>query len=33
MAIDLNMVPFGDQITDTDIWNDVNYIRSLGKRN
>jgi len=30
---DLNMVPFGDQITDKEIWNVVNYIRSLAKRN
>ena len=30
---ELNMVPFGDQITDTEIWNVVNYIRSLAKKN
>jgi len=29
---DLNMVPFADQIADTDIWNIVNYIRSLAKK-
>ena len=30
---ELNMVRFGDQIKDTDIWNVVNYIRSLAKKN
>jgi aldose sugar dehydrogenase len=30
---DLNMIPFGDQLKDTDIWNVVNYLRSLGKKN
>ena len=30
---DLNMVPFGDQIKDTDIWNVVNYLRSVAKKN
>ena len=30
---ELNMIPFGDQIKDTEIWNVVNYIRSLAKRN
>jgi mono/diheme cytochrome c family protein len=30
---ELNMVPFGDQIKDTDIWNVVNYLRSLAKKN
>jgi len=30
---ELNMVPFGDQIKDTEIWNVVNYIRSLAKKN
>ena len=29
---ELNMVPFGDQITDPDIWSVVNYIRSLAKK-
>ena len=29
---DLNMIPFGDQMKDTDIWNVVNYLRSLGKK-
>lgn len=28
---DLNMEPWGDRIKDTDIWNVVNYIRSLAK--
>jgi len=28
---DLNMVPFGSMIKDPDIWNLVNYIRSLAK--
>src|SRR3954464_11328405 len=30
---DLNMVPFGDQMKDDEIWNVVNYIRSLAKKN
>jgi mono/diheme cytochrome c family protein len=30
---ELNMVPFADQLNDTDIWNVVNYIRSLAKKN
>jgi mono/diheme cytochrome c family protein len=30
---ELNMVPFGDQISDTEIWNVVNYLRSLAKKN
>ena len=30
---DLNMIPFGDQLKDTDIWNVVNYLRSLAKKN
>ena len=29
---ELNMVPFGDQIRDPEIWNVVNYIRSLEKK-
>ncbi len=29
---ELNMVPFADQITDTEIWNVVNYIRSIAKK-
>ncbi len=29
---DLNMVPFADQISDTEIWNVVNYLRSLAKK-
>ena len=28
---ELNMVPFGDQIGDTDIWHLVNFIRSIAK--
>lgn len=28
---ELNMEPWGDRIKDTDIWNVVNYIRSLKK--
>ena len=28
---ELNMVPFGDQLKDPDVWNVVNYIRSLAK--
>ena len=30
---DLNMVPFADQLKDAEIWNVVNYIRSLAKKN
>src|SRR5262245_58703007 len=29
---DLNMVPFGDMIKEPDIWNVVNYVRSLAKK-
>jgi cbb3-type cytochrome c oxidase subunit III len=29
---ELNMIPFGDQLKDPDIWNVVNYIRSLAKK-
>jgi mono/diheme cytochrome c family protein len=29
---DLNMEPWGDRIKDTDIWNVVNYVRSLAKK-
>ena len=29
---ELNMIPFGDQLKDTDIWNVVNYLKSLEKR-
>jgi mono/diheme cytochrome c family protein len=29
---DLNMEPWGDRIKDDDIWNVVNYIRSLAKK-
>jgi mono/diheme cytochrome c family protein len=28
---ELNMIPFGDQISDAEIWNVVNYLRSLAK--
>ncbi len=28
---ELNMVPFADQLKDADIWNVVNYVRSLAK--
>ena len=30
---ELNMVPFGDQLKDAEIWNVVNYLRSIAKRN
>ena len=30
---ELNMIPFGDQLEDADIWNVVNYLRSLAKKN
>jgi mono/diheme cytochrome c family protein len=29
---DLNMEPWGDRIKDNDIWNVVNYIRSIAKK-
>jgi cbb3-type cytochrome c oxidase subunit III len=29
---DLNMIPFGDQLKDQEIWSVVNYIRSLAKK-
>jgi mono/diheme cytochrome c family protein len=29
---DLNMEPWGDRIKDPDIWNVVNYLRSLAKK-
>ena len=29
---ELNMEPWGDRISDTDIWNIVNYLRSLAKK-
>ena len=28
---DLNMIPFGDQLKDQEIWNVVNYLRSIAK--
>jgi cbb3-type cytochrome c oxidase subunit III len=30
---DLNMGPFGDRLKDPDIWNVLNYVRSLAKKN
>ena len=30
---ELNMIPFADQLKDADIWNVVNYLRSIGKKN
>ena len=30
---DLSMEPWGDRIKDPDIWNVVNYVRSLAKKN
>ena len=32
VAPDFNMVPFKDKLKDDDIWNVVNYIRSLKKK-
>ena len=29
---ELNMVPFGDQLKDQEIWSVVNYLRSIAKR-
>jgi mono/diheme cytochrome c family protein len=29
---DFNMVPFKDQLKDDEIWNLVNYIRSIAKK-
>ncbi len=29
---DLNMEPWGDRVSDTNIWNVVNYLRSLAKK-
>ena len=29
---DLNMIPFGDQLKDQEIWSVVNYVRSLAKK-
>ena len=28
---ELNMIPFGDQLKDSEIWNVVNFVRSLAK--
>jgi len=32
VAPDFNMVPFKDKLKDDDIWNVVNYLRSLGPK-
>ncbi len=32
VAPEFNMVPFKDQMSDTDIWNVVNYLRSIAKK-
>jgi cytochrome c oxidase cbb3-type subunit 3 len=32
VAPEFNMVPFKDKLTDTDIWNVVNYLRSIAKK-
>ncbi len=32
IAPDFNMTPFKDKLKDDDIWNDVNYIRSIAKK-
>jgi len=29
---EMNMIPFGDQMKDTDIWNVVNFLRSVAKK-
>jgi mono/diheme cytochrome c family protein len=29
---DFNMVPFKDTLKDDEIWNVVNYLRSIGKK-
>ena len=29
---DFNMVPFKDKLTDEDVWNVVNYLRSIAKK-
>ena len=29
---ELNMIPFGDQLKDPEIWNVVNYLRSIAKK-
>ena len=29
---ELNMIPFGDQLKDAEIWNVVNYLRSIAKK-
>ena len=33
IAPDFNMVPFKDQLKDEEIWNVINYIRSLARKN
>ena len=30
---DFNMTPWGDRLKDQDIWNIINYVRSLAKKN
>jgi Cytochrome C oxidase, cbb3-type, subunit III len=32
VAPDFNMVPFKDQLKDEEIWNVVNYVRSIAKK-
>jgi mono/diheme cytochrome c family protein len=32
VAPDFNMVPWKDKLTDTEIWNVVNYLRSIAKK-
>ena len=32
IAPDLNMIPFKDKVKDDDIWNVVNYLRSIAKK-
>ena len=32
VAPEFNMVPFKDKLTDTDIWNVVDYLRSIAKK-
>jgi len=32
VAPDFNMIPFKDKLTDPDVWNVVNYLRSIAKK-
>ena len=32
VAPDFNIVPFKDQLKDEEIWNVVNYVRSIAKK-